>query len=70
LPRKGFTNLPAPIEMVAVIREIVEAENPVYTSISDFVREALREKIERYELSTKNRKHRRTQLRHNDNVSL
>jgi Arc/MetJ-type ribon-helix-helix transcriptional regulator len=46
--------------MVAIIRDIVEAEEPIYTSIGDFVREALREKIERYELSNKNRKHSHT----------
>jgi Arc/MetJ-type ribon-helix-helix transcriptional regulator len=57
LPERGYTNITVPKELANIIRTIVYGEQPsIYTSMADFVKEALREKIEKYETSRTIRK--------------
>jgi len=42
-----YTNVGVPTELVDAVREVVNAPKSFYTSMADFVKEALREKLER-----------------------
>jgi len=42
MPPKGYSNLSIPTELLNAIREAVEHNHSLYTSIDDFVKEALR----------------------------
>ena len=45
--KEGYAVLAIPKRMQERIKGIVEAEGSLYTSVADFAKEAIREKIER-----------------------
>jgi len=45
MPPKGFTSISVPTKLIVFIRKIVQDPNTPYATISDFVKEAIREKI-------------------------
>jgi hypothetical protein len=49
MPPKGYTSISVPTKLVALIRQIIQNPNLPYTTVSDFAKQALREKIERNE---------------------
>ena len=47
--REGYQALALPKKIIAKIKTIVEEENSLYTNVTDFAKEAIREKIARLE---------------------
>ena len=45
MPRKDYKNVSVPIAIYAALEEIVDNEGSLYGSVSELVKEALREKI-------------------------
>ena len=45
MPTKGYVNVSIPINIHSAIKEIVDDENSLYSSVSELIKEALREKI-------------------------
>jgi Arc/MetJ-type ribon-helix-helix transcriptional regulator len=46
VPPEGFTSVSLPKKIVAMIRQVVENPTSPYNTISEFVRDAIREKLE------------------------
>jgi Arc/MetJ-type ribon-helix-helix transcriptional regulator len=51
LRTKKYTNVALPTELVEAVRNEVNESHAFYTSMADFVKEALREKLERIAVS-------------------
>ncbi|MCP8314467.1 MAG: hypothetical protein H3Z53_08885 [archaeon] len=49
--KEGYQPLALPKKIVERIKLIVESEDSLYTNMTDFVKEAIREKIDRIEQS-------------------
>ena len=49
--RRKYANVAVPTELLDTVRGVVEEQGSFYTSMADFVKEALREKLERLALS-------------------
>ncbi len=45
--RNKYVNVHLPVEVVEAVREEIDNPSSYYTSMADFVKEALREKLER-----------------------
>ena len=45
MTREGYRNVSVPLGIHSALVELVDDENSLYTSVSDLVKEALREKI-------------------------
>ena len=45
MPRKDYKNISVPIAIYAAIEEIANSKGSLYGSVSELVKEALREKI-------------------------
>jgi len=56
VPRKGYASITLPVEFVAAIRNKIHEPHSLYTSVSDFTKEAIREKLDRQQ-STTNSQH-------------
>lgn len=57
MPRKGHTNVSVPDALVDTIRAIIADPKTHYEGMGEFVREALREKLERIQLTRSKRPH-------------
>ena len=57
--KKGtkYTNVGVPTELVDAVREVVYSPQSFYTSMADFIKEALREKLERIHSTKANTSH-------------
>lgn len=47
MPQKGSGNLTIPNKILNVVREYINRDDSLYVSMSDFAKEAIREKLER-----------------------
>ena len=45
MPKSGYVSVSIPRNIHSVLEEIVNDENSLYTSVSELIKEALREKI-------------------------
>ncbi|MHA2430400.1 MAG: ribbon-helix-helix domain-containing protein [Promethearchaeota archaeon] len=45
MPKSGYVSVSVPKKIHSVLEEIVNDENSLYTSVSELIKEALREKI-------------------------
>ena len=50
MPPKGFTSISVPTKLIVFIRKIVQNPNTPYATISNFVKEAIRENISKAKL--------------------
>lgn len=47
MAKNGYVGFSVPKKVLKPVKEIVEAEDSMYTSVTDFVKEAIREKVEK-----------------------